>query len=95
MGSQHNLKQVRSSQGSLKFQKSVTFKAGLLADWEHEAYFGPLMSMEEVCLRSILYQYFFTMKIVIILCATSHLQLTSDRFLLLLRLLWEYKWLIL
>ncbi|XP_052095798.1 dynein heavy chain domain-containing protein 1-like isoform X11 [Mytilus californianus] len=48
IGSQINLKQVRSSQGSLKFTKSVTFKAGLLADWEHEAYFGPLMSMDEL-----------------------------------------------
>jgi hypothetical protein len=40
--------QVRQSQGSLKYSKSVTFKAGLLADWEHEAYFGPLMCMDEV-----------------------------------------------
>ena len=27
----------------------VTFKADLLADWEHEAYFEPLMNMDEVC----------------------------------------------
>ncbi|XP_069111191.1 dynein heavy chain domain-containing protein 1-like isoform X1 [Argopecten irradians] len=39
--------QGRSGHGSLKM-KTVTFKAGLLADWEHEAYFGPLMSMEEI-----------------------------------------------
>lgn len=37
----------RVSHGSLKM-KTVTFKAGLLADWEHEAYFGPLMNMDEV-----------------------------------------------
>jgi hypothetical protein len=41
-----NLKN-RSSHGNLKM-KTVTFKAGLLADWEHEAYFGPLMNLDEV-----------------------------------------------
>ncbi|XP_062587861.1 dynein heavy chain domain-containing protein 1-like, partial [Saccostrea cucullata] len=35
------------SRGSLKM-KTVTFKTGLLADWEHEAYFGPLMSLDEI-----------------------------------------------
>ncbi|KAJ8313861.1 hypothetical protein KUTeg_008422 [Tegillarca granosa] len=37
----------QGARGSLKL-KTVTFKAGLLADWEHEAYFGPLMTLEEV-----------------------------------------------
>lgn len=46
--------------------KTVTFKAGLLADWEHEAYFGPLMSLEEIkapfdSLTDFLFsKYFFT-----------------------------------
>nr|XP_022307447.1 dynein heavy chain domain-containing protein 1-like isoform X3 [Crassostrea virginica] len=57
-----NLKN-RASHGSLKM-KTVTFKAGLLADWEHEAYFGPLMNLEEIkgshdSLMDIIFSKFF------------------------------------
>uniref|UniRef100_A0A8W8M9M4 AAA+ ATPase domain-containing protein n=1 Tax=Magallana gigas TaxID=29159 RepID=A0A8W8M9M4_MAGGI len=57
-----NLKN-RASHGSLKM-KTVTFKAGLLADWEHEAYFGPLMNIEEIkgshdSLMDIIFSKFF------------------------------------
>ncbi|XP_056008158.1 dynein heavy chain domain-containing protein 1-like [Ostrea edulis] len=57
-----NLKN-RGSHGNLKM-KTVTFKAGLLADWEHEAYFGPLMNLDEIkgsndSLMDIIFSKFF------------------------------------
>ncbi|GFR96322.1 dynein heavy chain domain-containing protein 1-like [Elysia marginata] len=35
-------------QGSRATKRGVTFKAGLIADKEHEAYYGPLLSYEEI-----------------------------------------------
>ncbi|XP_035825634.1 dynein heavy chain domain-containing protein 1 [Aplysia californica] len=35
-------------QGSRAAKRGVTFKAGLIADKEHEAYYGPLVSLDEI-----------------------------------------------
>ncbi|KAK6166840.1 hypothetical protein SNE40_023452 [Patella caerulea] len=41
-------KTVGPKRRASKTKRGVTFKAGLLADREHEAYYGPLMSAEEL-----------------------------------------------
>ena len=39
---------VKGKQGSRAAKRGVTFKAGLIADKEQVAYFGPLVSFDDV-----------------------------------------------
>ncbi|KAL3832089.1 hypothetical protein ACJMK2_023767 [Sinanodonta woodiana] len=46
----HKLRRQSSRTGALggTMMRKVHFKPGLMADWEHEAYFGPLLKLEEI-----------------------------------------------